>query len=409
MENINIGGNMENNKIKVSILPNRFLKEDGTFDKNEAIKLAGKIAGVCYDEEGFSHLENEPEEKTMRRVDRTLINGHHSVYDHISISFNLQNLPKILSMVLNNEKQYTTSEKSARYTPVVRREGSVITENEERLYNKWIDIFKVKIKSQYGDVLKDAKIQKLAQENARYLVTVFMPTQMIYSTSLRQINYIAAWMRGYISRANPDNYFDSRLSSSMKELLRELERLNVLDERLMVNEKNRQLSIFGKHLDQKEEHFGNVYSTVYKGSFAQFAQIQRHRTLDYQMEILDEKEYFIPPIIKDDQMLVDEWLNDMQTVKDVFPQGELVRISEVGKYEDFILKCKERLCSEAQLEIMLQTKETLQKYKKALEESNSPLAKDIVKYSRGARCTFPDYDCKSDCKFKEGKLLTGKI
>ena len=400
---------MEKTQIKVGILPNQFLKSDGTFDKDNAIKLSGKIAGVCYDKEGFAHLENEPEEKTMRRVDMTLNNGHHSVYDHISISFNLQNLPKMLAMVLNNEHQYTTSEKSARYTPVVRQEGSIITADEERLYNKWIEIFKLKIKAAYGDVYNDAKIQKLAQENARYLVTVFMPTQMIYSTSLRQINYMASWMKDYIDNANMDNDFEKKLAISMQELIDELGNLNVLEEGLLKNEKYRSLSIFGKDLDKKEEHFGDVYSTTYKGSFAQYAQAHRHRTLDYQLELLDEKEYFIPPIIADDQMLVDEWLGDMQTVSEVNPQGELVRISEVGKYEDFILKCKERLCSAAQLEIMMQTKETLSKYKTALEESGNPLASDIEKYSHGARCTFPDFNCASDCKFKEGKLLIRKI
>ena len=400
---------MEKTQIKVGILPNQFLKSDGTFNIEEAIKLSGKIAGVCYDKEGFAHLENEPEEKTMRRVDMTLSNGHHSVYDHIMISFNLQNLPKILAMVLNNEHQYTTSEKSARYTPVVRQEGSIITEDEERLYNKWIDIFKEKIKSKYGYIFNDSKIQKLAQENARYLVTVFMPTQMIYSTSLRQINYIVSWMQDYIKNANMNNEFERKLANSMEELIDKLRNLNVLEERLLKNDKHRSLSTFGKDLDKKEEYFGNVYSTVYKGSFAQYAQIQRHRTLDYQLEILDEKEYFIPPIITDDKKLVDEWLKDMQTVSDVYPQGELVRISEVGKYEDFILKCKERLCSAAQHETMKQTRITLLKYKEALEESNSPLAKDIKKYSRGARCTFPDFDCPSDCKFKEGKTLDRDI
>ena len=400
---------MEKAKIKVGILPNQFLKSNKTFDKGAALKFCGKIAGICYNKEGFSQLENEPEDKTNRRINMTLTNGHHSVYDHTTINFNLQNIPKILAMVLNNENQYTTSEKSARYTPVVREENSIITEDEERLYNKWINIYKVKIKEQYGDIYNDSKIQKLAQENARYLVTVFMPTQMIYSTSLRQINYIASWMLNYCKNANANDYFEKNLTDSMKVFVNELESLNVLEPQLMKNEKYRSLSIFGKDLDKKEEHFGDVYSTLYKGSFAQFAQTHRSRTLDYQMEILDEKEYFVPPIIADDQMLVDEWLGDMQIVKDLCPQGELVKISEVGKYEDFILKCKERLCSSAQLEIMLQTKETLLKYKKALEESNSPLALDIEKYSHGARCTFPDYDCSSDCKFKEGKLLVRKI
>ena len=98
--------------------------------------------------------------------------------------------------------------------------------------------------------------------------------------------------------------------------------------------------------------------------------------------MLDKKEYFVPPIILDDQTLVNEWLNDMEYVKDVNPQGEIVKVSEMGKYEDFVLKCKERLCSEAQLEIMLQTKENLIKYKKELEKSNNPLALEIVKLKK---------------------------
>ena len=48
-ENINQEEKMEQTKTKVGILPNQFLKSDGTFDKDEAIKLSGKIAGVCYD------------------------------------------------------------------------------------------------------------------------------------------------------------------------------------------------------------------------------------------------------------------------------------------------------------------------------------------------------------------------
>lgn len=396
-------------KIKIDILPNYYLKDNGTFDMEEAIKLCGKIAGVCYDKEGFSHLLNEPTEKTLRRVDMTLNNGHHSVYDHITVNLNLQNIPKILAMVLNNEHQYTTSEKSARYTPVVRGENSVITLEEEKLYNKWIEIFKVKIKSQYGDIYNDAKIQKLAQENARYLVTVFMPTQMIYSTSLRQINYIASWMQQYIENIDKSNSFETKLATEMLDFVNQLEEKNLLVEGLMKNEKERKLSLFGNNLSGKSEVFSDVYSTTYKGSFAQLAQAHRHRTLDYQIELLSEKEYFIPPIIEDDAMLVDEWLQDMHVVEDVNPQGELILINELGKYEDFILKCKERLCTAAQLEIMLQTKETLLKYKEALEQADSPLKDDIKRYTLGARCTFPDFTCSSDCKFKEGKLLNRKI
>lgn len=395
--------------MKIDILPNYFLREDGTFNKEEAIKLSGKIAGICYDKEGFSHLLNEPLEKTMKRVDMTLNNGHHSVYDHIVISFNIQNIPKILAMVLNNEHQYTTSEKSARYTPVVRGEDSVISEIEETLYNKWMKIFKSKFKERYGDVYKNSRLEKLAQENARYLVTVFMPTHMIYTTSLRQINYIASWLEKYIKEVDTNDAFQVKLATSMREFIDKLNELNVLEDGLMKNEKHRSVSLFGKDLDKKQEFFGDVYSTTYLGTTAQLAQAHRHRTLDYQMEYLSEKEYYVPLILREDDKLTEEWLDDMKLVSNVYPQGELVRIHETGKYDDFILKCKERLCTAAQLEIMHQTRDTLLNYKENLEKNNDPLAIDIKKYTRGARCTFPDFECSQDCKFKEGKTLTRKI
>lgn len=397
-------------KIRIDILPNLYLNEDGTFNTKEVLNLSGKIAGVCYDKEGFNHLINEPQEKTDRRIFMTLNNGHHSVYDHTYINFNIQNIPKILAMVLNNEKQYTTSEKSARYTKITPGENSVITKEEVDLYNKWLGLFESKIAKEYGNVLSSLKIKKLAQENARYLVTVFMPTQMIYTTSLRQINYMASWIASYIEdNKNNLNYFESKLSKAMGEFLKELERLNVLVPELMSNEKHRKLSLFGSNLEQISELFSNVYETTYMGSFASLAQAQRHRTLDYQMEMLDKKEYYVPPILENDSYLKDEWLEDINKVGWVIPQGELILISEMGKYEDFILKCKERLCSAAQVEIMHQTRDTLARYKKYLEEHNNALASDIIKYSHGPRCTFPDYECPSDCKLGPVKKLDRRV
>ena len=397
-------------KIRIDILPNLYLKEDGTFNTKEVLNLSGKIAGVCYDKEGFNHLINEPQEKTDRRIFMTLNNGHHSVYDHTYINFNIQNIPKILAMVLNNEKQYTTSEKSARYTKITPGEYSVITKEEVDLYNKWLELFESKIAKEYGNVLSSLKIKKLAQENARYLVTVFMPTQMIYTTSLRQINYMASWIASYIEdNKNNLNYFESKLSKAMGEFLKELERLNVLVPELMSNEKHRKLSLFGSNLEQISELFSNVYETTYIGSFASLAQAQRHRTLDYQMEMLDKKEYYVPPILENDSYLKDEWLEDINKVGWVIPQGELILISEMGKYEDFILKCKERLCSAAQVEIMYQTRDTLARYKKYLEDHNNALASDIIKYSHGPRCTFPDYECPSDCKLGPVKKLDRRV
>lgn len=395
--------------IKVDIAKTYFEDEEGKLDLDSSLMLSGKFAGVCYDEEGYNHLKNESEEKTRKRISLTKDNGHHSVYDHIYMSLNITNIPKILAMVLNNEKEYTTSEKSARYTPIKPGKDSVITEQEHRLYEKWMEIFKNKIKDMYGSIYNDSKITKLAQENARYLVTVFMPTTMIYTVSLRQINYIVSWLQKYIATCDQSSDFERKLANSMQEFINELEKLNVLDEGLLTNEKNRSISLFGRNLDSKKEYFGDVYATVYKGSFASFAQAQRHRTLDYKIELMEEKEFFVPPIIEDDEVLVNEWLNDIKSVADVYPNGELVTIFERGTYENFILKCKERLCSAAQLEIMRQTKDTLTKYYEYLLENDDHLAEDIEQYTHGARCTFPDYKCAQTCGFKEGITLTRKI
>lgn len=388
--------------IKVEILPNYFLDENLSFKKDESLMLSGQIAGVCYSEEGFNALKNEPCEKTVKRINGTLKGGHHSVYDHIMISLNIQNIPKILAMFLNNENQYTTSEKSARYTKMNEECG--ISNEEAFLYNKWVSIFSELINDEYGSVFKPNKIKKLAMENARYLISVFAQAQMVYTTSLRQLNYLASWMRKMISEDSKSN-FEVKLKDAMREFLDELEHLNLLDERLMQNEKCRQFSLFTDVLKSKE-YFGEVYVTTYKGSYAYLAQAQRHRTIDYKAMQLDEKEFFVPPIIENNEVLRNEWLKDIKSLEDFIPQGELLMIQEMGKYSDFILKCKERLCSAAQLEIANLTEEILHKYSGS---DDLDIASDVQKYLHGARCTFPDFQCTMDCHFMEGKKLTRKI
>ncbi|MBN1618718.1 FAD-dependent thymidylate synthase [Candidatus Dojkabacteria bacterium] len=49
-------------------------------------------------------------------MDRTLRDGHDSVYERTVFTFNIEGIPKFLAMILNNEPPYSTSERSARYT-----------------------------------------------------------------------------------------------------------------------------------------------------------------------------------------------------------------------------------------------------------------------------------------------------
>ena len=111
--------------------------------KDEAVDFSGKSAGICYLPDTLEILFAEAPEKTQRRADGNIKSGHHSVFGHPTYNLSLEGIPKILAMILNNEKIYNTSEKSARYTHMEP------SPQEKELYEKWIEIFKEQILTQY--------------------------------------------------------------------------------------------------------------------------------------------------------------------------------------------------------------------------------------------------------------------
>ena len=86
----------------------------------------------------------------------------------------------------------------------------------------------------------------------------------------------------------------------------------------------------------------------------------------------------------------------------------LVQVNERGTIENFVLKCTERLCGEAQLEIMQQTQETMNKYVNAVRD-NKVLYEYLLPYSKGARCTFPGWKCTKPCIFGGKNAMTRVI
>lgn len=367
-------------------------------------EFSGKLAGICYMPENWNALVNESHEKTMKRSKMVKKNTHHSCFDHEWINLYLEDIPKALAMVINNEKFYTTSEKSARYTKMV------LKEDEQKLYDKWLSIFEKliaeKYQLKYPKFFNGSRITKLAQENARYLISVFTPTSMEYTVSYRQLNYMYNFMMAEIEREN-QNRFYKLLTPAMKEFCDAIEKTGFIDSELKSNKLERKLSLYDEQ--KPVEYFGDVYVTSYKGSFAQLAQAQRHRTLDYTMSLLDNYEFFVPPIIASNPDLVSEWKNDCKTQSHVFPQGLLVNINESGKLERFIEKMEERKCTYAQLEINKRTEETLKKFVARLEKSNHPKAEVLREYTKGSRCTFPTYKCEEPCGFAEGINETREI
>ncbi len=366
---------------------------NGIKTKSSALKFNRAAARVCYSDKPFEVLSKEEDRTSL--TERTLKSGHHSVHDHVMLNLEISDIPKFGAMLLNNEKMCTTSEKSARYTKM-ELEGS-----QKELYDRWMGIFKDKIKAGYSGILSDQRIEKLAQENARYLTSVFTPTQMVHTVSIRQANYIMNYFGEFVAEA-PDTRFNAKVKSFMEEFNNLLERFYIENLESM---NDRHLSMFAKRPEFATE-FGENYSTTYQTSFACLAQLHRHRTLDYEMQPISDCEspdFFVPLIIQDDDVLVERWITDMGRASESdWPQGMLITVHESGKYTDFISKMHERLCGQAQLEIMRRTKATLNDYLDATFSSNKEIYEDLVKYGNGPRCTFAK--CRGACEFGKDAL-----
>lgn len=364
---------------------------------DELIKFGGNSAGICYMQGSLSKLNKEPVEDTFKRANRTKNSKHHSVFEHSSITFDMENIPKLFAMLLNNEKVFKTSEKSARYTKMK------LSDMEEYLYKKWYTLFLTLIQEKYGNIpyFSAGRIDKLAKENARYMTSVMTPTVMRHTLDYTQLNYLCGWMKEFEHSTNP---IYKMLAPTANEFLNIMDSYGYLDEGLMNNGKNREFSLIGKRV--REEQFGECYSVNYKLSLASYAQAQRHRTLHYEMRLPDDVEFYVPRILTDSPSLVEEWIKDMKSVASLMPQGRLVDVNERGDYENLILKAKERLCTAAQIEVMQSTKNTIDKI---IANTTNPYVKeDLEKISKGARCVS-GFECDKPCGFIEGINLTREI
>ena len=367
-----------------------------------ALLLAGYEAGICYMKDDFDAILAEPRTRTMNRVKGTVGSGHHSVSGHASYCLVLEGLPKIIAMLLNNEKDYNTSEKSARYTKMET------TEEEQRIYDKWITIFQVLIKAKYPQI-NEKTVEKLAMENARYFISVFTPaTTMGYTVDLRQVNYLIGFCEKMYMEQTDDPFM-----IALKPWLVELADLfrDVFNVDGLRDNKGRGFSLFGSRV--RRESVDENYCVNYYGTFSQLAQAQRHRSLNYEMLIpsLDDCQFYIPPILNEgDPMLREEYLADMESLKHRFPQGMLIHINERGPIENFCMKCNERLCGAAQREICIQTEATLQKLMSGAIEGDYPeVYQELAKYDGKTKCQFGYYVCDRPCPLGPKQAFTRLI
>ena len=365
--------------------------------QNEFNKLSGELAGICYMNGTLEEIVSQPLEKKLVRAQKAKEKGHHSIFDHECITLYLKDVPKLFAMLLNNEKVYATSEKSARYTQM-KTDGI-----EYELYTKWQKILEDLIQAKYGEnpFFTQKKIQKLAQENARYFLSVFTNTSLAYTTTYRQLSYLYCWLKDI---QNHPSDLIKKLKPTADQFCKYLEINNFVDKTISQGAKQSGFSLVTDK--DKQDYYGDVYCTHYFGSLAQFAQAQRHRSLNLQFKEMPIKQFYVPNILQNKPALKNEWLSDMFKVKDLAPQGMLVQIFERGTPEALVMKIKDRLCTNAQLEICQQTKKTLQTY---IEQTNDPQIKNMLaQYNNGARCKS-GFDCKSVCGFADGINLDRDI
>lgn len=378
---------------------------------NNMYLLGGKLAGVCYAADGYFSDAIQNVNKAINRANNTSMSGHHSVFEHSYMTILFTDIPKLMAMLLNSTEMYTTSEKSARYTKM-----NPSSDLELELYNKWRDKLTDIIQHKYS-MFDEKAAQKLAQENARYMISVFTPTIMVYTVSYRQACYLIDWLDQLIgstdNMAGMFNKLVHRYAIELKESL-----AGVLGEKMLSDNKNRYFEFLPMQTNHpnfiERETIADVYSINYNMSFAGLAQAQRHRTLHYEMVFDGDNDaeygFYVPKIIlSGGDALTAEWLSDMDDVSMNYPQGTLVNVNEQGLAKNFFLKCKERLCGRAQLEIMNNTIETMERFiaaQNGLSTENKKKLSDMTQDNMVIpRCKFNDFTCKEGCVWGPSKSM----
>ncbi len=372
--------------------------------------LGGKFGGTCYAREGYATIRTQPDEKALKRAERTAASGHHSVFQHGMVNMEFA-CPKMIAMLLNSIGVSNTSEKSARYTMMEPE-----TEREKLLYEKWHDKLSERIAALYGGRFTEREVDKLAYENARYMISVFCETSMVYSLPFRNLFYVLDWvrkMRGSLSLM--DGGFNRRLERELGFL--EQAFLSVVGKESFHDNKQEYFRFLpvqatGEYDDDNREYYGDVYTAKFLASFAQVAQEQRHRTtrvkINFSGKQPGEFGYFVPPIIEKTPLEA-EWLSDIESVGEVYPQGMLVSVTEQGLFEDFVLKCKERMCGRAQLEIMRVTEQMVRKFLLHRDNLSAANRRRLEMITEGetpcARCGYSDFICTESCAWGKKEAL----
>lgn len=420
--------------MKVSLdKENRFVTSDGKLDQKQALIYSGLKASWCY-KKGTATPESIREssiDTLIRRGLETFLNDHGTPNEHFEVSIEVTRIPKLLCMILNDEHQYTTCERSFRYTKVLPSDS--ITDLEVELYNKWYDIslniFKEKYRTFFlTEAKNDEKraleiMQKMAQENARQFISVLATTSIAYTAPWYQFQKIATFLMDMIK--NPITNLEKIVVPYAKDFINQLIDLKIIlltkdaikiypnieekirDDRkwLYRNNKNIKLSLFASNNlfsgINKPNAFGAAINYNSYMSFSAFAEAQRHRTSDFELEELGEFRYFIPEFIKGTSYEA-EYRKDMLKLNNSYPQGQMVKVNVTSSLKNIIeFMGKERACDKAQQEIEnWYVNQFVPDIVNGLEKMNEYEKEYLIlkkEYLNKCRCAYPTYHCPNPC------------
>lgn len=439
------------------------IKDGVSFDpdimKEEALILSGKAAGICYMPDDYLSNGIQNNETALKRAGFNSKSGHYSVFDHAHFTFVIET-SKAMAMILNSTKLYSTSEKSGRYTSMHPE-----TELEERIYKDWINKFEELIREKGDGKYTDKEINKLAMENARYVLSVFTPTTMMFTIPFTRVILLCEWLDNLVedlnkiietdydlftgtpekvNKSNPNHSniaktYYNRIANECVELAKLFRSsLNLdKDNPILKDHKNMGINLYTlvsryREQDNIKDEFNKIdknylpyiypaagfinsqYTLTNTYSFACLAQEQRHRTLTYNIIDIKFKQFYIPELISDNKKLIQEWEEDMGLLEsiNVIPQAVMCDIVEYGDIHNYYLKCKERLCMRAQLEISKITSDQVKELIKFVIYNDTNLMDSLalsellsmVEINEDGnvevfpRCVWKNYKCNEPCK-----------
>lgn len=371
---------------------------------NEAKALCGRAAGVCYATDNWESLGKKPQDSDNRFMG-CIKKGHFSIMEHYNVSIIFENVSKFQAMILNSVQIYSTSERSGRYTPMTGN-----SDIEIELYQKWLKIFLERINEENPDIKPDTAVTR-AQENARYVLSIFThSTNLYYTANLRQWNSLLNMLRSmykYVdsNRDKFDEFFYDNCISDLSDLIHYLE-VNIEVAGAEADEvtcQNMFIELCDNHVmkehSEDDDFYNDMYSHTYKTSSVQLAHAQRHRAIKYFIHSdFKVDEFYVPLIIRGTEF-EDEWLSDLTSIKSVIPQAALLKVTEMGFVGDFLKKCRHRLCGRAQLETMKQTADTLTKLRNDGNFSSS-IQREVESYYNDGKLKTKcenGFSCKEPC------------